>query len=121
MLCDFLKLVTSYKIGKVPFRLLGTNGFHAKAKNEILTAAGSRRRKNLKLGSLKNDHGNVFRNVTQRFRGALRDIPKDGCEGDYRLSDYVKKWHPKACRTYTTIRFHYLANEIVALPSSFPS
>ena len=63
----------------------------------------------------------VFRDVTQRFRGALRDIPKDGREGDDRLSDYVKKWHPKACRTYTTIRFHYLANEIVALPSLFPS
>ena len=58
MLCDYLKLVTSYKIGKVPSRLLGTNGFHAKAKNEILTAAGSRRRQNLKLGSLRNDHGN---------------------------------------------------------------
>ena len=27
----------------------------------------------------------VFRDVTQRSpeRGALRDIPKDGCEGDY--------------------------------------
>jgi len=31
-----------YKIGEVHFRLLGTNGFHAKAKNERFTAAGSR-------------------------------------------------------------------------------
>ena len=40
-------LVTLYKIGvqkctKVHFRFLGTNGFHAKAKNERWTAAGSR-------------------------------------------------------------------------------
>ena len=30
----------------------------------------------------------VFRDVTQRNpeRGALRDIPKDGCEGDYQLA-----------------------------------
>ena len=34
----------------------------------------------------------VFRDVTQRsperkisFGGALRDIPKDGCEGDYKV------------------------------------
>ena len=25
----------------------------------------------------------VFRDVTQRSQGELRDIPKDGCEGDY--------------------------------------
>ena len=41
-------LITSYKIGKVNFRLLGTSGFHLKAKNERFSAAGSRSRQNLK-------------------------------------------------------------------------
>ena len=33
-------LVPVYKIGEVHFPLLGTNGFHAKAKNERFTATG---------------------------------------------------------------------------------
>ena len=33
-LCVYSMLVTFYKIGEVHFRLLGANGFHAKAKNE---------------------------------------------------------------------------------------
>jgi len=41
-------LITLYKIGEVHFRLLGTNGFHVKAKNQRFTAAGSRCRQNLK-------------------------------------------------------------------------
>ena len=40
--------VTLYKIGEVHCRLVGTDGFHAKAKNERFTAAGSRCRLNLK-------------------------------------------------------------------------
>ena len=38
------------KIGEVHFRLLGTNGFQAKAKNERFIGAGSRCRQNLKKG-----------------------------------------------------------------------
>ena len=34
-------LVTLNKIGEADFRLLGTNGFHVKAKNKRSTAAGS--------------------------------------------------------------------------------
>ena len=41
-------LVTLYKIGEAHFRLLGTNGFRVKAKNERFTAASSRCRQNLK-------------------------------------------------------------------------
>ena len=37
-----------YKIGEVYFRLLGANGFHAKAKNERFTAVGWRCCQNLK-------------------------------------------------------------------------
>jgi len=52
MFCDYSTLVTLYKIGEVNFRSLGANGFHVKAKNEIYTAAGSRRSQNLKYESL---------------------------------------------------------------------
>ena len=41
-------ILTSYKIGEVHFRLLGTNGFHVKAKNGRFAAAGSRCRQNHK-------------------------------------------------------------------------
>ena len=42
MFCDYFMLVTLNKIGEADFRLLGTNGFHVKAKNKRCTAAGSR-------------------------------------------------------------------------------
>ena len=41
-------LVALHKIGKVHFRMFGTNGFHANAKNERFTAASSRCRHNLR-------------------------------------------------------------------------
>ena len=46
--CDDSMLVPVYKIGEKHFPLLGTNGFHAKAKNERFTATGSCCRQNLK-------------------------------------------------------------------------
>ena len=39
-------LITLCKIGEVHFRLLGTNGFHVKAKSERFTAESSRCRQN---------------------------------------------------------------------------
>ena len=39
--------MTSYKIGKVHFRLLGANGFDVKAKNGRFAAAASSSRQNL--------------------------------------------------------------------------
>ena len=41
-------LATLYKIDEEYFLFLGANGFHVKAKNERLTAAGSPYRQNLK-------------------------------------------------------------------------
>ena len=38
---------TLYKLGEVYFFLLGTTGFHIKAKNEKFSAAGLRRGRNL--------------------------------------------------------------------------
>ena len=42
-------LVKLYKVGETEFRLLGTNGFHIKAKKERFSAAGLRCRLNLKF------------------------------------------------------------------------
>ena len=43
----YFMLVTLYKIGKVHFCLLGTNGYHLKAKNERFTAVSSLCRQNV--------------------------------------------------------------------------
>ena len=40
--------IVQTEVGELHFRLLGTNGFHVKAKSERLTAASSRCRQNLK-------------------------------------------------------------------------
>ena len=42
-------VVTLNKIGEVHFRLLGTNGYRVKAKNERFTAASFLCRRNLKI------------------------------------------------------------------------
>ena len=53
-MCAILQLVsaplmiTLYKTGELHFRLLGTNGFHVKAKSERSAAASSRCCQNLK-------------------------------------------------------------------------
>ena len=47
-LSDYSMLVMLYKIDEVHFRLLGKNGYCAKAKNERFSAASSRCRQNLK-------------------------------------------------------------------------
>ena len=79
-------LIMLHKIGELHFRLLGTNGFHVKAKNERFTAASSRCRQNLK-----------YENFT--------------CH----LADYVKTLHQKACRTCSTIIFLHSTNQIFDL------
>ena len=56
-------LITLYKISEVHFCLLGTNGFHVKAKNERFTAASSRCRQNLK-----------YENFTSSFARLRQDI-----------------------------------------------
>ena len=55
-------LVTLYKIGGVHFRLLGTNGFHVKLKNERFTAASSRFRQNLKYENFTSSLGRLRQN-----------------------------------------------------------
>ena len=46
MFCDCSKLVRLYKLGKVYFRLLDTNDFHANGKNERFNAVDSEPNKN---------------------------------------------------------------------------
>ena len=59
-------LITSYKIGGVHFRLLGTNGFHVKAKNERFTAASSRCRQNLKYENFTSSFGRLRQNIAPK-------------------------------------------------------
>ena len=56
-------LITLYKIGGVHFRLLDTNGFHVKAKNERFTAASSRCRQNLKYENFTSSFGRLRQNI----------------------------------------------------------
>mgnify|MGYP000556740371 FL=1 len=67
-------LITLYKIGERPFRLLGTNGFHVKAKNERFTAASSRCGQNLKyenftssFGRLRQKNAGIFPHLTNEI------------------------------------------------------
>ena len=59
-------MVTFYKIGGVHFRLLGTNGFHVKAKNERFTAARSRCRQNLKYENFTSSFGRLRQNIAPK-------------------------------------------------------
>ena len=58
-------LITLYKIGGLHFRLLGTNDFHVKAKNERFTAASSRCRHNLK-SSLTSSFSRLRQNIAPK-------------------------------------------------------
>ena len=77
-------LVTLCKVSELYFRLLGTNGFHAKAENERFNVAVSRCRQNLK-----------YENSTLPFDRLRQNIA------------------PKACRTCSTIIFPRSSNQII--------
>ena len=62
-------LITLYKIGGVHFRLLGTDGFHVKAKNERFTPASSHCRQNLKYENFTSSFGRLRQN------NALKSVP----------------------------------------------
>ena len=57
---------TSYKIGEVHFRLLGTNGFHVKAKNGRFAAAGSRCPQNLKYENFTSLFGRLRQKIAAK-------------------------------------------------------
>ena len=55
-----------YKIVEVHFRLLGTNGSHAKAKNERFTAESSRCPQNLKNENFKSSFGRLRQKIAPK-------------------------------------------------------
>ena len=59
-------LIALHKIGELHFRLLGTNGFHVKAKGERFTAAGSRCRQNLKYENFTSSLGRLRQNIAPK-------------------------------------------------------
>ena len=67
-------LVTLYKIGGVHFRLLGTIGFHVKAKNDRFTAASSRCRQNLKFENFTSSFGRLCQNIAPK---SVPHVPHD--------------------------------------------
>ena len=64
--CDYSMLVRLYKIGGVHFRLLGTNVFHLKLKNEGFSAASSRCRQNLKYENFTSSFGRLRQNIATK-------------------------------------------------------
>ena len=65
-LCDYSMFITLDKIGGVHFRLLGTNGFHVKAKDERFNAASSRCRQNLKYENFTGPFGRPRQNMVPK-------------------------------------------------------
>ena len=59
-------LITLYKMGELHFRLLGTNGFHVKAKSERSTAASLRCRQNLKYENFTSSFGRLRQNIATK-------------------------------------------------------
>ena len=62
-------LITLYKIGEVHIRLLGTNGFHVKAKSEAFSATSSCCRQNLKYENFTLSFGRLRQNI------AVKSVP----------------------------------------------
>ena len=58
--------ITFCKIGGVHFRLLGTNGFHERAKNERFTTASSRCRQNLKYENFTSSFSRLRQNIAPK-------------------------------------------------------
>ena len=75
MFCDYSKLVTLYKIGEVHFRLLGTNGFHVKAKNERFMHLSML---SLRVGGLATHGVSTVRSVPKVVILIVQDIPRVG-------------------------------------------
>ena len=89
MFCDYLLLVTLYKIGEVYFRFLCTSDFHVKTKNERFAAGGRRCRQILKYEIFASSFG--------------------------RLRQKKKKMQEKACRTCSKVIFLHSTNQIINL------
>ena len=72
-------LITSYKIGRVHFRLFGTNGFHVKAKNEPLkyenfTSSFGRPRQNIAPKSVLHVQHDYFSSFIQPIKSLISGV-----------------------------------------------
>ena len=79
-------LITLYKIGGVYFRLLGTNGFHVKAKSERFTAASSRCCQNLKYENFTSSFGRLRQNI------APKSVPHDYFSSFNQMNQIIDLW-----------------------------
>ena len=77
-------LITLYKIGEVHFRLLGTNGFHVKAKNERFSSTSSRCRQNLKYENFTSSFGRLRQNIAEK---SVQHVPRD-CFSSFKQSNH---------------------------------
>ena len=59
-------LITLYKIGEGHFHLLGTKGFHAKARSERFIAASSRFRENFKYQNYTSSFSRLRQNIAPK-------------------------------------------------------
>ena len=59
-------LITLYEIGEAHFRLLGTNGFHVKAKSERFTGVSWCCRQNLKYENFTSSFGRLRQNIAPK-------------------------------------------------------
>ena len=59
----YYSMLATLKIVEVRFRLLGTNGYHVKAKNKRFAATGSRCRQNLKCENSSSSFGRIRRKI----------------------------------------------------------
>ena len=95
-------LITLYKIGEPHFPLLGTNGFHVKAKSKRFTAVSSRCRQNLKYEnftsfgrlrqniapkSVPHDYFSSFNQSNHRFVALSLTLPSSNLKLPVKTSD----------------------------------
>ena len=80
--------ITLCEIGELHFRMLGTNGFHLKAKSETSTAVSLRCRQNLTYENFTSSFGRLRQNI------ATTSVPH--VQHDYFLhstNQIIDLWH----------------------------
>ena len=90
--------------GEKPFRLFGTKSFHAKAKNEIFTAVGSRCRQKFKYENFTSSFG--------RLRQKIEPKSMPHVQHDYRHRHFLNPIQVSVTVTVTaTVKFTTWARE----------
>ena len=96
MFCYYSVLVKLHKIVEVHFRLLDTNDFHLKAKNERFTAAGSwRYRQHLKYEKCTSLFGRVRHKLRQKAYRTCSNIIFP-----HSTNEIIYPWRCRYCRHF---------------------